>query len=57
MTNHLLKLFVLLPVLLATGCATTTKNFEPGVLPEYATVSEKKLQENEASLRGIMGKK
>jgi len=55
MRKQFLKILLLLPVLVVTGCATTTKNFEPGVLPEYATVSDEKLRENEASLTEIMG--
>ncbi|MBX2870048.1 MAG: M48 family metallopeptidase [Acidiferrobacterales bacterium] len=56
MQNQVFKVLLLLPLLIiATGCATATKNFEPGVLPEYATVSEEKLQENRVTLQRIMG--
>ncbi len=54
MNNQLFKLFFLLPVVVITGCATSTKNFEPGVLPEYAVVSSEKLSENESNLTAIM---
>jgi Zn-dependent protease with chaperone function len=37
-----------------SGCATTTKNFEPGVLPQYTPVATSQAKKTRANLSGMM---
>ncbi|MGH1543903.1 MAG: M48 family metallopeptidase [Arenicella sp.] len=41
-------------MIIATGCTTSTKNFESGVIPDYAPIEQEKVTQNRYALENMM---